>query len=271
MHTPTHSLLNASHAVLSVVRAWPNLQVKRNVLIAVAVVALHLGMLWLFQGGLSMRTSELLVPVEVLAHLIEPPDVAPATAPAIAPAFAPAFAPEIQKVSPAVAAPRPVAIPSPAPAAVDKPVPPRAEVAPQKAQLPQAVTEPAPPSQTFPAPNAPTGLATPAQPAPIAATPTAPSSAVQPPSSDADYLQNPAPKYPDTSKRLNEQGTSTIRVLIGADGLPQQAEIGSSSGFDRLDRAALATVMRWRFVPGKRNGMPEAMWFSVPIVWKLTS
>ena len=25
------------------------------------------------------------------------------------------------------------------------------------------------------------------------------------------------------------------------------------------------TVMRWRFVPGKRNGVPEAMWNLVPI------
>ena len=259
MHTPTHSSLTAGLAVTSVVRAGPNLQINRNALIALAVVALHVGMLWLFQSGLLMRATELLVPVEVLTRLIEPQVIAPD------------IAPVIKKVSPAIEAPRPVARPPPSPVAANKPVPPRAEAAPQNAPLPQAVAEPAPPSHTFPAPNAPTGLATSPQPAAVAATPTAPSPAVQPPSTDADYLQNPEPKYPDTSKRLNEQGTSTIRVLIGADGLPQQAEIGKSSGFDRLDRAALATVMRWRYVPGKRNGVPEAMWFSVPIVWKLTS
>jgi protein TonB len=32
-------------------------------------------------------------------------------------------------------------------------------------------------------------------------------------------------------------------VLIGADGLPQKADIRTSSGFERLDQAALATVM----------------------------
>ena len=257
MHMPTHSASNAGLAVASVVRAWPNLQINRNALIALAVVALHVGMLWLFQSGLLMRATELLVPVEVLARLMEPPVIAPPT--------------------PAVEPPRPIAK---APPPVAKSIPPRAEAAPEKppqatprpqpAAQPQAVAEPAP----SPAPNAPAGLPAPAQPAPVAAapaTPTAPSPAVQLPSSDAEYLQNPEPKYPENSKRLNEQGTSTIRVLIGADGLPQQAEIGKSSGFDRLDRAALATVLRWRFVPGKRNGVPEAMWFSVPIVWKLTS
>ena len=92
---------------------------------------------------------------------------------------------------------------------------------------------------------------------------------VQLPSSDADYLQNPPPPYPSLSKRLNEQGKTIIKVLIGADGLPQRAEIVRSSGFERLDQAALVTVMRWRYVPGKRGGVAEAMWFNVPINWVL--
>ena len=89
------------------------------------------------------------------------------------------------------------------------------------------------------------------------------------PSSDAGYLQNPKPPYPALSRRLNEQGKTTVRVMIGADGLPQRAEVAKSSGFDRLDQAALATVMRWRYVPGKRGGVAEAMWFNVPINWVL--
>ena len=56
-----------------------------------------------------------------------------------------------------------------------------------------------------------------------------------------------------------------MRVLIGAEGSPQKSEIRKSSGFDRLDQAANATVMRWRYVPGKRAGVAEAMWFNVPI------
>ena len=254
MHTPTHSSLTAGQRTSAGASGWPTFHFNRNALIALAVVALHVGLLWLLQSGLLMRSTELLVPVQVLARLMEPPAVAPPL--------------------PVVQAPRPVAKTPPPPVA--KPIPPRAEATPEKppqaparpqaAPQPQAVAEPAPPS---PAPNAPTALPAPPQPTPVAAAPAPP--AIQLPSSDADYLQNPEPKYPENSQRLNEQGTSTIRVLIGADGLPQRAEIGKSSGFDRLDRAALATVMRWRYVPGKRNGMPEAMWFSVPIVWKLTS
>jgi hypothetical protein len=48
---------------------------------------------------------------------------------------------------------------------------------------------------------------------------------------------------------------------------PQATEVARSSGFARLNDAALPTVIRWRFVPGKRGGVTEAVWFNVPINW----
>jgi protein TonB len=89
------------------------------------------------------------------------------------------------------------------------------------------------------------------------------------PSSDADYLNNPRPPYPPMSKRLREQGKVVVRTLIGVDGTAQQAEIKQSSGFDRLDQAALATALRWRYVPGKRAGIAETMWFNLPFTFVL--
>ena len=85
------------------------------------------------------------------------------------------------------------------------------------------------------------------------------------PSSEAHGLNNPQPAYPRQSRRLNEQGQVVIRVFVTTDGLPQQGEIKTSSGFDRLDQEALRTVMRWRFATGQRFGVPEAMWFNVPV------
>jgi protein TonB len=89
------------------------------------------------------------------------------------------------------------------------------------------------------------------------------------PSSDADYLSNPKPPYPPMSKRLNEQGKVVVRVLISSTGQPLKAELKQSSGYDRLDQSALATVMKWRYVPGKRNGVAEDMAFNVPITFLL--
>ena len=56
-----------------------------------------------------------------------------------------------------------------------------------------------------------------------------------------------------------------VRVFIGVDGTASQAQIRTSSGFDRLDQMSLQTVLSWKYLPGKVNGEPKAMWFKVPI------
>jgi protein TonB len=123
------------------------------------------------------------------------------------------------------------------------------------------VEPPAPPLAP-PAPPAP-----PEPPAPPPAPPAPP--AVTLPSSNADYLNNPKPVYPAMSQRLGEQGQTIVRVLIGIDGLPKNASIRKSSGYERLDEAARRAAMSWRYVPGKRNGVVEPMEFNVPINWVL--
>ena len=219
--------------------------VSRNAVIVGSVVALHVAGIWALQSGLVRKAAEVIVPAELLSEFIAPP--AP------------------PKVAPPPPAPPPP--PTPAPKA-----PPR--IAPRPAPMPVAVADPTP------APTAPTGSATPQPPAPptdapavppspAPAPPVPPAPAAPPrielPSSDAAYLNNPRPSYPAISKRMGEQGKVVLRVLIGTDGLPQKVEVSTSSGFDRLDRQAQDAVMRWRFVPGKRNGVPEAMWNLVPI------
>ena len=68
---------------------------------------------------------------------------------------------------------------------------------------------------------------------------------------------------------MGEQGKVVLRVLIDAQGVPQQVELKQSSGYERLDQQALETVQRWRFVPGQRAGLPEAMWTEVPLQFVL--
>ena len=52
-------------------------------------------------------------------------------------------------------------------------------------------------------------------------------------------------------------------------GVPQKVELQTSSGFERLDKAGMDAAMRWRYVPGKRGGVAEAMWFLQPITFNL--
>ncbi len=231
----------------------PRAQLSRNTVIGLVVLALHVGAIWALQSGLLRHEPEILVPVEVLAELIEAPQ------------------PQIEPTPPAPPAPSapPTPVKPPEPRVVKPtPVVPKKSVA-KAAAAPLAIADPTP------SPNAPAGSVAPsndvvATPGPVDTAPPAPPAppsppAVQLPSSNADYLQNPKPAYPSLSRRLGEQGKVVVRVLIGANGQPQKAELRQSSGFDRLDQAALSTVMKWRYVPGKRGGVAEDMWFSVPI------
>jgi protein TonB len=86
---------------------------------------------------------------------------------------------------------------------------------------------------------------------------------------DADYLNNPSPKYPALSRRLREQGVVMVRVHVLSDGLPQTVELKSTSGSERLDQAALDAVRQWRFVPAKRGSEAIAAWVVVPISFSL--
>ena len=216
---------------------------SRNALIAVSVVVLHVFAIWAFQSGLLRRAVEIIVPAEMLSEFIEPPApkvVPPPPAPPV-PVKQPVVKTKVAALPPP---PQPMAIadntPSPsAPIGVTTQQPPSPPIAPQV-----AVAQAAPPAPTAPP-------------------------KVERPSSDADYLQNPKPVYPPMSKRLNEQGQVIHSVLIGIDGLPVSAKLAKSSGFDRLDQAAYKAVMSWRYVPGKRNGVPTAMSFEVPIYWEL--
>ena len=61
-----------------------------------------------------------------------------------------------------------------------------------------------------------------------------------------------------------------VHVLVGTDGSAQKVELQRGSGFDRLDQSALTAVSQWRFVPGKRAGVIEAMSYTVPIDFQLT-
>ena len=75
--------------------------------------------------------------------------------------------------------------------------------------------------------------------------------------------------YPPKSQKLGEEGKVLVAVLIGADGVPQKVELQTSSGVQRLDKAGMDAVMRWRYEPGKIDGIAEAMWFIQPVMFKL--
>jgi len=103
---------------------------------------------------------------------------------------------------------------------------------------------------------------------PPAAMPAAAGSGAALPSA-AHYLHNPAPRYPRIARRNGEQGTVLLRVLVGADGTPQQVMVQSSSGHVALDHAAVRAVRHWVFYAASRDGTAQPAWVVVPLVFSL--
>ncbi len=83
------------------------------------------------------------------------------------------------------------------------------------------------------------------------------------------YLRNPKPGYPAASRRLGEQGTVFLRVFVTVAGEAKRVELKTTSGYPRLDRAALESVQNWKFVPAKRDDRPVDAWVLVPIRFSL--
>jgi TonB family protein len=88
---------------------------------------------------------------------------------------------------------------------------------------------------------------------------------ITPPTAHAPVLNNPPPLYPRQSRRRGEQGKVVLAAEIASNGRALQALVNISSGYPRLDQAALESVLKWRFIPGKKAGVPQVMWINIPI------
>jgi len=79
------------------------------------------------------------------------------------------------------------------------------------------------------------------------------------------------PAYPPASKRDGEQGAGIVEVLVLPNGRVGDVRIASTTGYERLDRAAILEAKQsWRFKPATRAGEAVAQWYKVRVVFKLT-
>lgn len=90
-----------------------------------------------------------------------------------------------------------------------------------------------------------------------------------PPRSDAAHLNNPAPSYPSMSRRLAEQGRVVLDVYILANGRVGELRINQSSGFKRLDDAAMQAVKKWQYVPARRGNEAISFWYIQPLSFSI--
>lgn len=205
----------------------------RGMSLAGAVLLHAAALLWIVHNPTALEAPPMIMQATLIAP--EPLPMAPPEPPQ-----------EVKRVEPEQPKPvvkpvKPVRKEQPLPqiaAAADAPT--TATVAPQPPAPPEPVAIDAPPVSE-------------PSPAPVTAAPVVAPPPVTPPKFNVAYLQNPRPAYPAMSKRLGEAGRVMLRVTVDANGLPTNVEISKSSGFSRLDDAALEAVRKWKFVPARRG------------------
>ena len=195
------------------------------------VVVLHLLLFWAISSGLARAfVKKIKGPVE--AVLLED------TKPDIPPPPPPPPPKNLPPPPPAYVPPVEVAVAAPAPANAIAAV--------------SATPQPPAPVVTAPAPAAPAPAAAPVRVAAV-----------------VNSANCEKPDYPSASRRLEEEGTVSLRFLVGVDGKVIQAEVEKSSGFKRLDEAARAGLSRCAFKPATVDGKPEQGWASMKYTWRL--
>jgi protein TonB len=77
------------------------------------------------------------------------------------------------------------------------------------------------------------------------------------------------PVYPPQEIRLNHAGTVRVAVQVLADGSIGDVRIEQSSGYRRLDEAAVRAARQWKLRPGTRDGVATPMWKVIPVTFQV--
>ena len=93
----------------------------------------------------------------------------------------------------------------------------------------------------------------------------------EPPKFGAAYLNNPTPEYPQMARRKSQQGRVLLKVLVEESGIAETVELSKSSGFEKLDEAAITAVQKWTFIPAKRNNQAVKAYVLVPVKFSLSN
>jgi protein TonB len=234
----------------------------RVVSAAGAVVAIHVALLAVVLATRNEPVPRALESRTITAELLSP---APVAAP-----VAIKSTPTPPKPVPPVPQAKPKVQPRPTPKPAPTPLPEAA--APSQHEI--AAPEPVPPAPPAPAPappapaNAAPAVAVPATAAPAVGKPTMAQSA---PKSVAHLdCSIVTPDYPALSKRRGETGTAYVRFVVGLSGTIESIELKKSSGYNRLDDAAVAAMHDSACKPYVENGEPVRATYTQPFTFGLT-
>lgn len=154
-----------------------------------------------------------------------------------------------------------------APKDEEKPPPPPPEI-----EIPPPFVPPPEVSIDIPVDTAPTtAIRQTTQKVPVAKPPPAPPKPVTTAPRSNPRRPLTQPEYPPSSRRAGETGTVILEVYVLENGRAGDVRVKKSSGYPKLDEAAVREVKRsWRLLPGTEGGKPVPMWGQFAVTFKLT-
>ena len=76
------------------------------------------------------------------------------------------------------------------------------------------------------------------------------------------------PEYSEEARKAKWQGFVKLEIEVWTDGRPHNLRVVRSLGLG-LDEKAIEAVSQWRFIPGKRNGVPVKTFATVEVNFRL--
>lgn len=81
-------------------------------------------------------------------------------------------------------------------------------------------------------------------------------------------IYGPDPEYSEEARKAKYQGTVVLWLVVGADGQAHDIRVQSSLGMG-LDEKAIEAIHRWRFEPGRKDGIAVAVQVNVEVNFRL--
>jgi TonB family protein len=79
---------------------------------------------------------------------------------------------------------------------------------------------------------------------------------------------SPDPEYSRQALEAKYEGTCTLSLIVGTDGVPNQVRIVNGLGMG-LDEKAIEMVKTWKFEPGMKEGKPVATRLMIQVDFRL--
>ena len=222
-----------------------DLSVQQRWALALSVLVVHGVVGWLISQARPAELAGERAPIEV--QLIAPPQAPPVITP-VPPPPAPVPPPKVTPPKPVLSTRAPSRNLLEAPPEPVKQPPVEAPPVPTPVAVPVAVP-------------AVTASAASAVAAPAPAQPQAPKNLSI---SSVRRISAPELVYPPTSRRLNESGTVLLSIVVDERGKAVSVTTAQSSGFPRLDNAAIAVAKATIYQPYMENGVPRSFRVEAP-------